>query len=87
MPGFYTPRFAQEIKETQGEAARTSAQANITRRNAAGYLSNTVLFAAVLFFAGTAGKFAERSIRLPSLIFALVQFLFVAVRMILLPVA
>jgi hypothetical protein len=59
-----------------------SAGANI----GAQYLSNTVLLAAVLFFAGTSAKFNQRHVRQSSFFFALAVFLFAAVRMFLLPV-
>jgi hypothetical protein len=86
-PDFYTPRFAQEIRDHQAEAAKASQQARTTSQNAGNYLSNTVLLATVLFFAGTAGKFDQRHVRQPSLAFAIALFLFAAVRMLLLPVA
>jgi hypothetical protein len=54
---------------------------------AAHYLSNTVLFAAVLFFAGTSGKFDHRYVRQSSLFFAIAGFFFAAVRMFMLPIA
>lgn len=87
MPGLYTPRFEREIREARAGAAQSSAQAKITGNHAAGYLSNTVLLATVLFFAGTAGKFDERRVRQPSLAFALALFLYASIRMIMLPVA
>ncbi len=86
-PGFYTPRFEQEIQAARTEAAKASARTKITGKNAAGYLSNTVIFATVLFFAGTAGKFDHRNVREPSLAFAIALFLYAAVRMLMLPVA
>jgi hypothetical protein len=87
LPGFYTPRYAQEIHDAKAEAAKASARAKITGATAGNYLSNTVLLAAVLFFAGTAGKFDHRNVRQPSLFFAIALFLYAAVRMLMLPVA
>lgn len=87
LPGFYTPRYDKEIRDAQAAAAKASAQAKSTNANASSYLSNTVLLAAVLFFAGTAGKFDHRNVRQPSLLFALALFLYAAVRTIMLPVA
>ena len=87
LPGFYTPRFAQEIRAAKAESAQASAQAKVTGSHAGNYLSNTVLLAAVLFFAGTAGKFDHRNVRQPSLFFAIALFVYAAVRMMMLPVA
>lgn len=84
--GFYKPRFIDEIREHHVESANAAKQAKMTSQNAGNYLSNTVIFATVLFFAGTAGKFDHRHVRLPSLAFAIALFLFAAVRMLLLPV-
>ena len=86
LPGFYTPRYAQDIRDAKASAATASGQAKITAGNAGSYLSNTVLLAAVLFFAGTAGKFDHRNVRQPSIFFAIALFLCAAVRMAMLPV-
>jgi hypothetical protein len=86
-PDFYTPHLAGEIRDHHTEAAKAAGQARSTSQNASNYLSNTVLLATVLFFAGTAGKFDQRQVRQPSLIFAIALFLFAAVRMLMLPVA
>ncbi|MCE9610315.1 MAG: hypothetical protein K8R23_08995 [Chthoniobacter sp.] len=86
-PDLYVPRFQQEIRDAQAEAARAQAQSNAEGQTAASYLSNTVLFASVLFFAGTAGKFDQRHVRQSSLAFAIALFLYAAMRMCLLPVA
>lgn len=83
----YVPRFQQEIREAQAEVARAGAQSNLTGKTASGYLSNTVLLASVLFFAGTASKFDQRYVRWASLAFALALFLYAGVRTLLLPVA
>ena len=56
-------------------------------QTAARYLSNTVLFAAVLFFAGMSGKFEQRRVRASTMIFAIVVFIFAATRFLSLPVA
>lgn len=87
LPGFYAPRYTQEIRDAKAAAATASVQAKEIGANAGSYLSNTVLLAAVLFFAGTAGKFDHRNVRQPSLFFAIALFLYAAVRMIMLPVA
>lgn len=85
--GFYTPRFAQEIQDALAEVQHLNVQAKAAGSNASGYLSNTVLLAMVLFFAGTAGKFDHRNVRLPSLAFAVSLFLWAALRVLLLPVS
>jgi hypothetical protein len=87
VPSLYQPRFTEEIRTKSAEAGKLSAQSKVTGKNAAGYLSNTVIFATVLFFAGTAGKFDDRRIRHTSLAFAVALFLFGAMRTLLLPLA
>lgn len=87
VPEFYVPRFTADIKQLNDQAALAQTRANASGKNAASYLSNTVLLAAVLFFAGTAGKFDQPHVRLGSFAFASAFFLYAAVRMFLLPVA
>ena len=86
VSGLYTPRFAQEIRDANAEAARAEAQSNTSGHTASSYLSNTVILATVLFFAGTASKFDQRRVRWWSLAFAIALFLYAAVRMLMLPV-
>ena len=50
------------------------------------YLANTVLFAAVLFFANTAGRFEQRRVRIVAFSFALAVFSYAVVRIVMLPV-
>jgi hypothetical protein len=87
IQGLYQPRFTQEIHDKQAEASKLGARSKATGANAAGYLATTVIMATVLFFAGTAGKFDERRVRNPSLVFAILLFIFGVVRMIQLPIA
>lgn len=87
VPALYVPRFKTEIQNLSDDAALAQIRANTSGRNAAGYLSNTVLLAAVLFFAATAGKFDQLHVRLGSFAFASLFFLYAVVRMLLLPVA
>jgi hypothetical protein len=87
VPGLYVPRYAADIKQLNDQAALAQTQANISGRNAASYLSNTVLLAAVLFFAGTAGKFNQQHVRTSSFFFAAAFFLYAVVKTFLLPVA
>ncbi len=86
VPGFYQPRFDNEIRAAKSEAAHAGSQAHITGHTGSSYLSNTVLLASVLFFAGTAGKFDQRRVRWASLAFAVTLFIYAAIRMAMLPV-
>ena len=86
VPELYQPRFTKEVKEALTDAARHSERAKKKGSIAATYLANTVLFAMVLFFAGAAGKFDSRRVRLGALFFAIAVFLFSFVRMVTLPV-
>lgn len=85
--GLYMPRFEREIRDANTEAALAEAKSKQTGHLASSYLSNTVLLATVLFFAGTASKFDQRRVRWASLAFAVSLFLYAAVRMLMLPVA
>lgn len=87
VPALYTPRFAQDIRDAKAEAARDDAQSNVTGQHASTYLSNTVILASVLFFAGTMGKFNQRHVRWSSLAFAVTLFAYALVRIFMLPVA
>ena len=87
VPSLYTPRFAQEIKDAKAEAAEAEAQSNVTGHHASTYLSNTVILASVLFFAGTMGKFNQRHVRWSSLAFAITLFAYALIRMAILPFA
>ena len=87
VPNLYQPRFVQDARLANAEAGRNDAEGKRTGNIAAQYLSNTVLLAAVLFFAGTSAKFDHRYVRQSSFFFAVAAFLFAAVRMFLLPVA
>lgn len=87
VPGLYSFRFTQEIRAANAEAAEAEKQSNITGHHATSYLSNTVILASVLFFAGTMGKFDQRHVRWSSLAFAIALFAYALVRMLMLPVA
>jgi hypothetical protein len=76
----------------EAAALRASAAQLVTEARAAGnlsgqYLANTVLFATVLFFAGTAAKFEQPRVRLLAAIFGIAVFVFAAVRTFLQPIA
>lgn len=82
----YTPRFEKEIREARAEASRAEMDSNTAGQHASNYLSNTVILAMVVFFAGTAGSFDRRRVRWASLFFALALFAFVAARMCMHPI-
>lgn len=87
VPSLYTPRFHGTVNQLRTQAAQAEAQSNTNGHTADTYLTNTVILATVLFFAGTVGKFTQRHVRWSSLTFAFVLFGYVVVRMLLLPVA
>ncbi len=87
VPNLYQPRFLEDARQANADASRNDAEGKRASAVAAHYLSNTVLFAAVLFFAGTSARFDHRYVRQSSLFFAIAAFLFAAVRMVMLPMA
>jgi hypothetical protein len=86
VSSLYRPRFAEEARQVSAAAANEGAEAKRTGNFGAGYLSNTVLFAMVLFFAGTSARFAQQHVRLASFFFAVAVFVFAASRMLMLPI-
>ena len=86
VPGLYKSRFADDIRQATADAGRDGAESKRTGNFGAQYLSNTVLLATVLFFAGTSARFDQRYVRHASLFFAVAAFLFAAARMLMLPV-
>ena len=87
VPSLYKGRFVDEIQQLNDDAGRDGTGAKRTGTVAARYLSNTVLFAMVLFFAGTSARFDQRHVRLASFFFAVAVFLFAVSRMFMLPVS
>jgi hypothetical protein len=87
VPELYHPRFADDVKEKLSKSGEYSAAGSREGHTAATYLANTVLFATVLFFAGTANKFDHRAVRQSALFFAIIVFIFALVRLSMLPVA
>jgi len=87
VPNLYQPRFLEDARLASADAGRNDAEGKRASAVAAHYLSNTVLFAAVLVFAGTSARFDHRYVRQSSLFFAIAAFLFAAVRMLMLPMA
>jgi hypothetical protein len=86
--------FVPKLYETPGtrQAAEASAKAagNVEEARNAGnvsgqYLANTVLFAAVLFFANASSRFEQRRVRVVAFSFAVAVFVFAVVRTAMLP--
>jgi hypothetical protein len=87
VPNLYQVRDSTEAAATRAEATRQLATARASGNRSGQYLANTVLFATVLFFAGTAGKFEQPRVRLSAAMFALAVFAFAVVRMLVMPAA
>ncbi len=85
VPKLYKARFVEDAQVANADAGQNDAEAKRTGNVAAQYLSNTVLLAAVLFFAGTSARFDQRHVRQSSFFFAIAAFLFAAERMLMLP--
>src|SRR5438309_11855498 len=87
VPNLYQVRRAAEATTARANAAARIAQARDAGNRSGQYLANTVLFATVLFFAGTAGKFEQPRVRLSAAAFGVAVFAFAVVRMLLMPAA
>jgi hypothetical protein len=91
-PHPFVPNLYEVRGATEAAAARTAASERVTEARKAGnlsgqYLANTVLFATVLFFAGTAGKFEQPRVRLFAVTFGVGLFAFAVARTLLQPIA
>src|SRR6266850_5766802 len=81
-------RDGPEAALARADAVGRPAKAREAGNRSGQYLANTVLFATVLFFAGTAGKFEQPGVRLLSAsAFGLAVFAFAVIRMLLMPAA
>src|SRR5438876_3384465 len=87
VPNLYQARGTAEATAARTDAARRVVEAREAGNRSGQYLANTVLFATVLFFAGTAGKFEQPRVRLSAAVFGVAVFLFAVVRMLLMPAA
>jgi hypothetical protein len=87
VPNLYQVRGTAEAAAVRADAAARVAQAREAGNRSGQFLANTVLFATVLFFAGTAGKFEQPRVRLFAAAFGVALFLFALVRMLLMPAA
>jgi hypothetical protein len=91
-PHPFVPKLYEVRGAAEAAAAKASAAQQITEARQAGnlsgqYLANTVLFATVLFFAGTAAKFEQPRVRLLAAVFGLAVFVFAIARTLLQPIA
>jgi hypothetical protein len=87
VPNLYQVRGAAEAAAARTDATARVAQAREAGNRSGQYLANTVLFATVLFFAGTAGKFEQARVRLFAAAFGVALFAFAVIRMLLMPAA
>jgi hypothetical protein len=87
VPNLYQVRGAAEATAARADSVRRVAEARQAGNRSGQFLANTVLFAAVLFFAGTAGKFEQPRVRLSAVAFGVVVFVFAVIRMLLMPAA
>jgi hypothetical protein len=85
VPNLYELRGTHEAAEATANAASKLQEARNAGNVSGQYLANTVLFAAVLFFANAAGKFEQRRVRVTSFIFAATVFAFAVVRIVMFP--
>src|SRR5215813_1781846 len=85
VPRLYETPGTREASEATTKAAESQQQAGAAGSVSGQYLANTVLFAAVLFFANAAGKFEQRRVRVVAFAFAVAVFLFAVARTAMLP--
>lgn len=86
VPNLYEPRGAREAADATAKAATSQQQAGVAGSISGQYLANTVLFAAVLFFASASGKFEQRRVRMVAFGFATAVFIFALIRTAMLPI-
>jgi hypothetical protein len=85
VPNLYQARGAAEATAVRADSVRRVTEAREAGNRSGQYLANTVLFATVLFFAGTAGKFEQLRVRLFAATFGVAVFVFAVIRMLLMP--
>jgi hypothetical protein len=85
VPRLYETHGTREAADATAKAANSLQEARNAGSVSGQYLANTVLFAAVLFFASAAGKFEQRRVRIVAFAFAIAVFLFSVVRTATLP--
>jgi len=87
VPNLYEMRGTREAADATVKAANSLKEAREAGNVSGQYLANTVLFAAVLFFANASGKFEQRRVRVVAFAFAAAVFLFAVVRTLMLPLS
>ena len=87
VPNLYQARGTAEAAAARADAAARVVQAREAGNRSGQFLANTVLFATVLFFAGTAGKFEQPRVRLSAAVFGVAVFVFAVIRMLFMPAA
>lgn len=85
VPNLYQVRGAAEAIAARADAVERVAKAREAGNYSGQYLANTVLFATVLFFASTAGKFEQPRVRLFAATFGVAIFVFAVIRMLFMP--
>ena len=81
----YETPGTREAADASAKAAKSQQEARVAGNISGQYLANTVLFAAVLFFANASAKFEQRRVRVVAFIFAVAVFVFAVVRTLMLP--
>ncbi len=86
VPKLYEVPGTREAAEATAKAANSLQEARRAGNVSGQYLANTVLFAAVLFFASASGKFEQRRVRVVAFAFAVAVFAFAVIRTVMLPI-
>src|SRR6266436_2345117 len=85
VPKLYEVPGTRDAAEANAKAANSLHEARNAGTVSGQYLANTVLFAAVLFFASASGKFEQRRVRVVAFAFAVAVFAFAVIRTVMLP--
>lgn len=85
VPNLYKMRGSREAADANTRAANNLKEARNAGNVSGQYLANTVLFAAVLFFANASARFEQRRVRVVAFIFAAAMFVFAVLRTVALP--
>src|SRR5215831_11771599 len=86
VSNLYVTPGTREAAEANAKAATSLEEARKAGTLSGQYLANTVLFAAVLFFANASSRFEQRRVRVVAFSFAIAVFLFAVVRTVMLPI-
>ncbi len=86
VPKLYETPGTREAADANAKAANSLEEARKAGTLSGQYLANTVLFAAVLFFANASSRFEQRRVRVVSFTFAVGVFLFALIRTAMLPI-